>query len=58
MPNKEDKIGALWQRKTRDGQDYFTGEINGMKIVVFANGYKQSEKHPDWVCYKSQPRQE
>jgi hypothetical protein len=55
MPN-ENKIGALWQ-KTGPKGDYFTGEVNGQKIVVFANGYKQSEKHPDWIILKSLPRE-
>ena len=55
MPNKDDKIGALWLKFSERG-DYFTGEINGQKIVVFANGYKQTEKHPDWVIYKSKPK--
>ena len=59
MPNKDDKLGALWQKRKGE-QDYFTGEvtINGVttKLVVFANGFKESDKHPDWVIYKSQPR--
>jgi hypothetical protein len=56
MPN-EDKIGALWVQSSPRG-DYMTGEINGQKIVVFTNGYKQSAKHPDYVIYKSKPRGE
>lgn len=55
MPEKNEKIGALWL-KTSDRGDYFTEEINGQKVVVFPNGFKQSEKHPDWVIYKSRPR--
>ena len=56
MPSsKEDRIGALWL-KTGPKGDYFTGEVSGQKIVVFQNGYKESEKHPDWVVYKSKPR--
>lgn len=50
----EDKIGALWF-KQKNGKDYFTGEVNGQKIVVFQNGFKQSDKHPDYVIYKSKP---
>lgn len=57
--NKDDKRGALWQRTGPKG-DYFKGEItiNGVseQIVVFANGYKETDKHPDWVIYKSQPK--
>jgi putative lipoic acid-binding regulatory protein len=61
MPNKEDKLGALWQKTSSRG-DYFSGqiEINGTKhqIVVFANGYKDKSKQPDWIIYKSQPREQ
>jgi uncharacterized protein (DUF736 family) len=53
--DKADKLGALWQRTSAKG-DYFTGEINGVKVVVFANSYKTDEKHPDWVVWKSKPR--
>lgn len=59
MPNKEDKLGALWF-KSKNGKDFFTGEIeiNGTKtqIVVFQNGFKDTDKKPDWIVYKSQPR--
>jgi hypothetical protein len=57
MPDKNEKIGALWVKSSERG-DYMTGEINGQKIVVFTNGYKQSEKHPDYVIYKSKPKGE
>ena len=57
MADKTDKIGALWLKSSSKGE-YFSGEVNGQKIVVFANGYKQSDKHPDWVIYKSKPREE
>ena len=55
MPSKDDKIGALWI-KEKNGKVYMTGEINGQKVVLFMNGYKEQEKHPDWIAYKSQPR--
>lgn len=61
MPNKDDKIGALWARQTRDHADYFKGsiEIGGQKheVVVFRNGFKDSERHPDYIVYRSQPRE-
>ncbi len=56
MSTKPEKLGALWQKSSAKG-DYFTGEVNGVKVVVFANGYKQSDKHPDWIVYKSEPRE-
>ena len=55
MPTKDDKIGALWSRSGPKGE-YLTGEVNGVKVVIFPNGYKQDEKHPDLIVYKSKPR--
>jgi len=59
MPNQSDKLGALWVKTSAKGE-YFSGEIeiNGEKhrIVAFPNGYKDAEKKPDFIIYKSQPR--
>jgi uncharacterized protein (DUF736 family) len=58
MPlNPDDKLGALWQRTSAKG-DYFTGNINGVKVVIFQNRYKTEEKHPDWTVFRSRPREE
>lgn len=57
MPDQDAKIGALWARVSGKGTAYFSGEINGQKIVVFANSRKDNEKQPDWVVYKSTPRE-
>lgn len=60
MPNKEDKIGSFWVKQSANGGDYMSGEVelNGQKlrVVAFPNGYKQSERHPDWILYVSRPR--
>lgn len=58
MPDQTDKLGALWQRTSAKGVVYMTGEVGGQKIVIFANGHKETDKHPDWVIYKSKPRDE
>ncbi len=59
MSNQDEKLGALWQKRKGD-KDFFTGSItiDGVetKVVIFANGYKQQDKHPDWIIYKSKPR--
>lgn len=61
MPNKEDKLGALWLKQSSRG-DYFSGqiEIGGAKhqIVVFQNGFKDADNKPDWIIYKSKPREQ
>ena len=55
MAEKNEKIGALWV-KASDRGDYMTGEVNGVKVVVFTNSFKQDDKHPDYVVYKSKPK--
>lgn len=59
MAENNEKLGALWAKAGSKGQ-YFTGEIEigGVKtrIVCFENGYKDDEKKPDFIIYKSIPR--
>jgi hypothetical protein len=57
MANKEDEIGALWQRTSANGKTFLSGKINGADVVVFTNDHKQpGEKTPDWRVFKSTPR--
>ena len=42
------EIGVLWEKKTPKGGTWFSGVINGKKVVVFWNGRKTSEKAPDY----------
>lgn len=53
--SKDDKIGALWVNEKNDNK-YLTGEVNGEKVVIFKNGYKKNDTHPDWIVYKSKPK--
>lgn len=54
----EESIGALW-RKSGPRGEYFTGEVNGERIVVFVNGFKgENAKAPDFKIYKSKPRED
>lgn len=50
--NNLKKAGALWLHKTKTDKPFFTGEIeiNGekMRVFVFKNNMKESDKHPDW----------
>jgi hypothetical protein len=56
---KQKSIGALWENQSSKGK-YFTGQLEidekKIKIVVFANGFKKEDKHPDWKIYVSVPR--
>lgn len=58
MP-KGEKIGALWENSFKhDGGVYFKGRIGDQKVVVFQNGYKDSENKPDWIIYEDLPRED
>ena len=52
------ELGALWVNvKQSDGSKYLTGTINGEKVIVFKNKYKdENEKAPDFRVYKQQPQ--
>lgn len=58
MSKDQNEIGALWEKKSAGGAKYFSGTIDGKKVVVFANRHKQNERHPDWKVLISQPRNE
>jgi len=55
MAEQNEKLGALWVKSGPKG-DYFTGEVNGVKVIVFPNGFKDAENKPDWIVYKSRPK--
>lgn len=55
MPNDPNELGALWEKTSARGP-YMTGTINGVKVVVFKNTQKSSEKQPDWRVLKSKPK--
>jgi uncharacterized protein (DUF736 family) len=50
----ENKIGALWIKKDKNGKTYFSGqiEIDGVKIpiTIFTNK-KAKDTHPDYTIY-------
>jgi len=53
-----EKIGALWINQDKNGNDYMTGTIGGKKVIIFSNKYKKESKHPDWLVYPHQQRDE
>ena len=48
------ELGALWVKSGPKGE-YMTGEISGVRVVVFRN-VKKSDKAPDWRVLKAQSR--
>ena len=50
------KIGALWIGSGKNGK-FMSGTIdidgeNTIRVLVFKNGYKEQDKHPDYVIYQ------
>lgn len=63
MENKKnDNIGALWLKTSKDGKKYMSGmvEIAGFKIniVVFKNNNKKEDRHPDYNILQSKPMEQ
>lgn len=56
------KIGALWKKKSKNGNTYFSGVIDaevakGTQIVIFQVAEKKSDKSPDYQILLSEPRE-
>ncbi len=51
-----EKLGALWKRKSKKNVEYFQGNCNNVKIVIFANDQKRSAKSPDFLVYRSEEK--
>jgi hypothetical protein len=52
------EIGCLWEKHGANG-DYFSGVINGQKIVAFRNDRKKyGSNAPDWRILKARSREE
>lgn len=48
------EVGALWVNvNQKSGDKYLTGQINGEKVIMFKNKYKEENaKAPDFRVYK------
>ena len=55
---KDEYIGALWQKESKNGAMYFSGKVKvgeeEVQIVVFSNK-KEKDSQPDWNILKSKP---
>lgn len=56
-----EKLGALWANRDKNDDEYFSGQIevdgNVIPIIVFSNGFKEEEKHPDLIIYLREERE-
>jgi glycosidase len=56
-------IGSLWVKEAKkDGKTYMSGVINHLgediPVVAFANKNKTKANQPDYILYRSEPRDE
>lgn len=55
-------IGSLWLKESKDNTKYFSGVLKDLRgdipVVIFKNGKKESEKQPDYLMYRSEPKEE
>jgi len=54
------ELGALWLNvNQKSGEKYLTGQINGEKVIMFKNKYKEDNpKAPDFRVYKQKEQGE
>ncbi len=45
-------LGGLWKNKSKAGRNYLSGKLSPtVKIMIFANGFKETENQPDYQMY-------
>jgi uncharacterized protein (DUF736 family) len=54
MNPPREEIGSLWARTTANGEDYLSGEVNGVRVVCFRNK-SDNPKAPMWRVLKEKP---
>lgn len=50
------KIGALWNKESKNGEQYLQGKFGDATLQVFSNNYKESENQPDFIVYLSETK--
>ena len=45
------ELCGLWLNKKNDGEEYFSGKLGNVKLLVFKNKYKTADNQPDYkIC--------
>ena len=49
---------GLWVHKTKDGKSYMSGNLGGLRVMIFKNEHKTNPKHPDYrlVVAENKPK--
>ena len=51
---KKRELGALWLKESKAGMKFYSGHIDGSKVIIFSNKNKANDRAPDLVVYKSE----
>ncbi len=44
------KAGGLWKNVTKDGKTYLSGNLGGLRVLIFPNSYKtEGSQEPDYI---------
>ena len=62
MSNDLTKVGAFWLRDSKSGAKFMSGKIEqalpeGTDLLVFKNGFKKEDRHPDYEIFIKQVEQ-
>jgi uncharacterized protein (DUF736 family) len=61
IPLKDKSIGAFWEKISKSGNKYYSGNImlNGQKyfLAMFTNNRKSSDRQPDFNIFLSEKKE-
>lgn len=52
MPKGLNKVGAMWKKKQKGKDEFFSMEVAGLSLIAFKNSFKEESKHPDFIVYE------
>lgn len=45
------KLTGLWKNESKDGESFLSGSLGGVRVLVFKNKYKKTDKDPDFNLF-------
>lgn len=45
--------GAVWVKKDKNGNEYYSIDFRGEKFLIFKNSRKTEDRHPDYTIHPS-----
>ena len=43
------RVCGLWKNVDKNGNEYFSGNIGDIRVMIFPNRFKETEKQPDYI---------